>query len=271
MTSNNTISKPEAQLHPNLLVRQEGAVAILRIDREARLGALSRSMLEQMGEFASRVSQDSDLRILIITGTGRGFVAGADVTEYHGASQEDFDAFQRTSRGVFEAIAALPQITICAVNGHALGGGLELALCCDFIVVSEMAKLGLPEIALGLLPGGGGTQRLARLVGVSRAKDLVLTGRTITGSEAYAWNLAGQVCPPNEVLVRALELAKTLAKKAPLSLREGKMVIDCGLEMPLQDGLTLEQKVLSELFASTDSKEGIEAFLSKREPRFLGK
>src|SRR5690606_35294418 len=151
-------------LHPNLVLDRQGAVDVLRIDREDALGALNMSIMEALAAYAADlVARADEVRVLVITGTGRGFVAGADIAGYHGAGPTAFDGFLGQSRRSFDSIAALPQITICAVNGYALGGGLELALCCDFILVSEKARLGLPEIKLGLLPGGGGTQRLPRL------------------------------------------------------------------------------------------------------------
>ena len=165
----------EERLHPNLLLTRDGAVSELRIDREDALGALNSEIMDALSAFVAQLSDCSDCRCLIVTGTGKGFVAGADIAGYHEVSQAEFDSFQRRSRATFERLAALPQTTICAVNGYALGGGFELALCCDIILVSETAKLGLPEIKLGLLPGGGGTQRLPRLIGAMRAKELILS------------------------------------------------------------------------------------------------
>ncbi len=262
----------EERLHPNLVLERRGAIEVLRIDREDKLGALNFEIMERLGAYATELTaRIADVRVLIITGTGRGFVAGADIAGYHGASQADFDGFQRLSRKTFDAIAALPQITICAVNGHALGGGFELALACDFILANEKAKIGLPEIKLGLLPGGGGTQRLPRLVGPMRAKDLLLTGRMMTGAEAADMGAALAACSPEELMPRALELAETLAAQAPVALREGKRVIEDGLDAALSAGLTLEQRVLGTLFASEDGKEGIAAFMEKRDPKFRGR
>ncbi|MDE0534288.1 MAG: enoyl-CoA hydratase-related protein [Albidovulum sp.] len=261
----------EERLHPNLALERRGAVDVLRIDREEALGALNFEIMERLGTFASELAGCGSRRVLVLTGTGRSFVAGADIRGYDKVGQAEFDRFQRRSRATFDAVAALPQITICAVNGYALGGGFELALCCDIVLASRKAKLGLPEIKLGLLPGGGGTQRLARLVGAMRAKEILLTGRMITAEEAVEYGAALQSLDPDELMPKALELADELASKAPLALAEGKRVIDDGLDASLSSGLTLEQRVLGALFASDDGKEGIAAFVDKRDPEFKGR
>ncbi|QBY01336.1 enoyl-CoA hydratase/isomerase family protein [Rhodophyticola sp. CCM32] len=260
----------ETRLHPNLVLTRKGAIHELRVDREEALGALNFEIMEALGAYITELSADTECRALILTGTGKGFVAGADITGYHGASQAVFDAFQRRSRQTFDAIAVLPQITICAVNGYALGGGFELALCCDFILVAECAKLGLPEIKLGLLPGGGGTQRLPKLVGRMRAKEILLSGRFITASEAVDYGAALEVLEADALLPRARDMAEMLVAQAPVALSEGKRVIDDGVEMPLSAGLTFEQRVLGALYATDDAKEGIDAFVGKRDPVWSG-
>lgn len=260
----------EERLHPNLVLARNGAVHELRIDREDALGALNFEIMDALGAYLEQLGGDDSCRVLVVTGTGKGFVAGADINGYHGATQAQFDSFQRRSRKTFDALAALPQITICAVNGYALGGGLELALCCDLILVAERAKLGLPEIKLGLLPGGGGTQRLPKLVGAMRAKELLLTGRMMTAQEAVSYGAALEVQPGELLMQRARELADLLQANAPLALAEGKRVIDDGLQAPLAGGLTFEQRVLGALYASNDAKEGISAFIEKRDPTWTG-
>ena len=261
----------EERLHPNLLRTRHGLIEILRIEREEALGALNGDIMTALGEWATGLyARTAQVRVVIVTGTGRGFVAGADIAGYHGASQREFDDFQRRSRQTFDAIAGLPQVSICAVNGYALGGGFELALCCDFIFVSEKAKMGLPEINLGLLPGGGGTQRLPRLVGPMRAREMLMTGRMITAAEAVEYGAALEACAPDALMVRAMEFAGQLAARAGIALMEAKRVIDDGLDASLAAGLTMEQRVLGTLFASADGKEGIAAFLEKRDPEFKG-
>ena len=261
----------EERLSEHLALVRRGPIETLRIDREQALGALNFEIMAALGSYVEALAKRREVRVLILTGTGRGFVAGADIKGYHGAPQTEFDAFQRRSRETFDAIAGLPQITICAVNGYALGGGFELALCCDFILVSEKARLGLPEIKLGLLPGGGGTQRLTRLVGAMRAKEILLTGRMLDAAEAVSCGAALEACAPDELMPRSLELAELLSEQAPIALAEGKRIVDDGLETSLAAGLTFEQRVLGALFATRDGKEGIAAFLEKRTPQFEGK
>jgi enoyl-CoA hydratase len=260
----------DQRMHPHLVERREGAVAILRVDREESLGALSRGILERLHSYLAELRGDRDVRVLVLTGTGRGFIAGADINEYDGVSQEAFEDYQRLGRATFDALAALPQTTIAAVNGYALGGGFEVVLCCDLVVASEKARFGLPEIKLGLLPGGGGTQRLARAAGTRFAKELVLTGRLVPAAELYRRGLLTSVCEPGAVLERALELAGEIAGNAPLAVRAAKRVIDDGVQMPLEVALTIEQQALARLFASADAREGVAAFLAKRPPSFHG-
>ncbi len=262
----------EERLHPNLVLERKGAIEILRVDREDSLGALNFEIMEALGNYIQDLgARKEDVRVLVVTGTGRGFVAGADIVGYHKVGQTEFDNFQRRSRKTFDAIANLPQLTICAVNGYALGGGLELALCCDFIFVNEKTKLGLPEIKLGLLPGGGGTQRLPRLVGPMRAKELLATGRMIKAEEAVQYGIALEACSPDGLMPRAIEFAEELAGQAPVALLESKRVIDDGLDTALSAGLTMEQRVLGALYATEDGKEGIAAFIEKRDPEFKGR
>lgn len=261
----------EDRLHPNLVLERHGNVEVLRVDREEALGALNFEIMEAIGTYVAALpARIDEVRALIITGTGRGFVAGADIGGYHNVGQTVFDGFQRRSRQTFDAIANLPQITICAVNGYALGGGLELALCCDFVFVNEKTKVGLPEIKLGLLPGGGGTQRLTRVVGAMRAKDIMLTGRMVTAAEAVDYGIAMESCAPEALMPRALDYAQLLAGQAPVALRELKRVIDDGMDCALSAGLTLEQRALGALFATKDGKEGIASFIEKRDPKFIG-
>jgi enoyl-CoA hydratase len=254
--------------HPNLVIEQVGYVRIVRIDREDKLGALSSDLIAGLEEEVRRIRQDRQVRAVVLTGTGRGFVAGADVSEYHQTSLEAFEEYQRISRRLFDDIERLPQPVIAAVNGYALGGGFELALCCDFMFASEQARFGLPEIKLGLLPGGGGTQRLARAAGAAWTKELVMTARAVRPDEALSRGLLTAVVPPEELRERALTFAQLLAGAAPLAVQEAKRLIDDGLQQEFAAALTNEQRVLARLFASPDGREGISAFIEKREPAF---
>lgn len=257
--------------HEHLVEERDGAVAVLRVDREERLGALSRGTVEALIAYLDELARDDEVRVLVVTGTGRGFIAGADINEYDGVSQAAFDAYQRLGRTAFGKLAALPQPTIAAVNGYAFGGGFEVALACDLIVASTAARFALPEVKLGLLPGGGGTQRLARAIGVRATKELVMTGRSMRPDEAERRGLVSRVVDPDQLLSAALDLAHTLADRAPLAVREAKRLVDDGVEASLDAGWTLEQRVLSALYASVDAREGIRAFIEKRDPKFQGR
>jgi enoyl-CoA hydratase/carnithine racemase len=185
-------------------------------------------------------------------------------------SAEEVHAFHDGLRRALRAIEAAPQVFVAAVNGAALGGGLELALACDLRVASDAAQLGLPEVSLGIIPGGGGTQRLARLVGVSRAKDLVLTARRMGAAEALAMGLVAQLAPPQRLLAEALALAERVARNAPISLRQAKRAIDGGLHLPLEEALDLENRLYQDCLGTKDRQEALRAFAEKRAPVFTG-
>ncbi|WP_020576198.1 enoyl-CoA hydratase/isomerase family protein [Actinopolymorpha alba] len=268
--STEQLSGRKEQPHEHLVEERDGAVAVLRIDREHALGALSRGMVEALVAYLDGLAHDDSVRVLVVTGTGRGFIAGADIREYDGVSQAAFDDYQRLGRAAFGRLASLPQPTIAAVNGYAFGGGFEVALACDLILASTAARFALPEVKLGLLPGGGGTQRLARAIGVRATKELVMTGRSMRPDEAERRGLVARVVEPDELMPAARELARTLAARAPRAVREAKRLIDDGVEASLETGWTLEQGVLSSLYATADAREGIRAFIEKRDPAFTG-
>lgn len=261
------------RIHPNLEVtRPEPGVQVVRIAREDKRNALSRSLMQALLEHLDALAADDSVRVLVLSGgTGRVFVAGADIGEYHGVPQEAFDSFQRLGRALFTAVERLPQFTIAAVNGHALGGGFEIALCCDALLAADGAKFGLPEITLGLLPGGGGSQRLTRALGARFTTQLLVTGQPVPAAELHRRGLLAAVTPADELLDRALELARTVAGNAPLAVRAAKRLVADGDALPLDDALTLEQDVLSRLFATADAREGIAAFVERRPAAFRGR
>lgn len=262
--------REDSHPHPNLVLSRDAGVVQVRICREEALGALARSIIVCLAAIVGELADEPSVHVVILTGTGKGFVAGADINEYHGATQAEFEEYQRLSRDVFDRLEALPQITIAAVNGYALGGGFELALCCDLVLAAAKAKFGLPELGLGLLPGGGGTQRLARAAGSRFAKDLVLTGRFVAAAELEQRGLVTALHDPDTLLPAAWELARTIADKAPLARLAAKRLIDDGLEMAATVARTVEQQVLARLYASDDGKEGVAAFIEKRQPNFHG-
>jgi enoyl-CoA hydratase len=237
--------------------RRDDGVALVRLDRP-KMNALSTELLSQLAAAAADLTADPPGAV-VVWGGERIFAAGADIAEFGGPDEA------RTIGGKFrealDAVAAIPRAVIAAVNGYALGGGCELALACDFRVCADNAKFGQPEILLGIIPGGGGTQRLARLVGPARAKDLILSGRQVGAEEAERIGLADRVVPAAEVLDAALAWAAGLAKGAVVAQGLAKSAIDEGLSRPLADGLTWEQDLFADVFATEDARTGVASFL----------
>lgn len=250
---------------------EAGAVEAWTIDGEARRNAISTAMLRELGDHLARAAADRALRAVIVTGAGdKAFCAGADLKERAAMPPEAVHAFHRGLRAALSGFEALPQPVIAAVNGAALGGGLELALACDLRLAAEGATFGLPEVALGIIPGGGGTQRLARLVGVARAKDLVLTARRFGAAEALAMGLVSQVVAAERLREEAFALAERVARHAPISLRQAKRAIDGGFHLPLEEALALENRLYQDCLGTRDRAEALRAFAEKRPPVFTG-
>jgi enoyl-CoA hydratase/carnithine racemase len=261
----------ERRVHENLFVSDFRGMRVLRIDRQDKLGALSSGLIAALGEQFAAAGADDAVRVLVLAGTGRGFIAGADIGEYADADAATFSAYQRRSRAVFDALDSLEIPTIAVVNGYAFGGGFELALCCDVVLAAESARFALPEIRLGLIPGGGGTQRLTRAVGPRIAADLILTGRAISADEALRHGIVSEVVPDGELMTRARTRAARLAANAPHAMREIKRLVRGAADQPLSAGLSAEQDALDVVFATEDAREGIAAFVEKREPEFAGR
>ena len=256
-----------------LILREELEPGIVRLvfNRPEKLNALSMPMIRLFEGELDRIAQDPALRVLILQGAGeKSFVAGADIAEYRDNRSAAFNAYQFASRRVFDKLESLPQPTIAAVRGYALGGGFEIALCCDVLICSTSARLGLPEGLLGLSPGGGGTQRLTRAVGKYLASDIMLAARRITGERAYQLGLAAETAEDDKLLDAALGRARAMLKVAPRAAAEMKRLIRQGPDAALPTALAFEQEVLARLYCSADGQEGIAAFLDKREPRFTG-
>jgi enoyl-CoA hydratase/carnithine racemase len=237
--------------------RRDDGVALVMLDNP-KVNALSRELLRQLEAAAGGLAADPPGAV-VVTGGDRIFAAGADIAEFGGP--EEARAVGGGFRRALDAVAAIPRCVIAAISGFALGGGCELALACDLRIASERAKLGQPEILLGIIPGGGGTQRLARLVGPAKAKDLVLTGRQVAADEALRIGLVDEVVPPDELHPRALALAAELARGAVVAQELAKRAIDRGLEGPLDAGLALEQDLFAEVFATEDAGVGVASFL----------
>ena len=255
-------------------VQVEGGVALVTLDRPEVMNALSYETLAQLGAAAARLHGDPGVRVAIFTGAGdKAFCAGADLKERAGFTEEQTRAFVARIGGTFEAVAALPMPTIAAVGGVAYGGGCELALACDLRVMARGAQIGLTETALAIIPGAGGTQRLPRLVGVARAKELIFTARRVGAEEALALGLVEALAEPGQALGKARELAEAIARNGPLAVRAAKEAIDLvdrGGE--LAASLRREREIyLQRVLPSADRLEALAAFREKRPPRFSGR
>ncbi|HET7473898.1 MAG TPA: enoyl-CoA hydratase-related protein [Candidatus Limnocylindrales bacterium] len=245
-------------------------VALVTLERPEVLNALNFDLLDAVAQELARVDADPACRAIVVTGSGtRAFAAGADIREL--AAQTSIGLLVEDRFAVWERIAATRKPLIAAVRGHALGGGCELAMTCDLIVAGDDAWFGQPEINLGVMPGAGGTQRLTRAIGRARAMDLILTGRSIRATEAEAMGLVSRVVPAEETLGAALDLARTIATKAPVAVMAAKEAVRLAEELPLSAGLRHERRAFFALFASADQTEGMAAFVEKRTPEWKGR
>ena len=247
-----------------------GGVALVTIDRPDVLNALNFDLLDELAGALARLDADPACRAIVLTGSGtRAFAAGADIREL--AAQTPISLLVDDRFAVWERISRTRTPIVAAVRGFALGGGCELAMSCDLIVAGDDAQFGQPEINLGVMPGAGGTQRLTRLIGRARAMDLILTGRTISAGEASAMGLISRVVPADQTLDAALELAATIAGKAPIAVLAAKEAVRLAEELPLSAGLRHERRAFFALFASDDQREGMAAFVEKRRPEWKGR
>jgi enoyl-CoA hydratase len=254
-----------------VLVQHDAHVSTLTLNRPDKMNALSPELLAGLEAALGAVAAREETRCVVLTGAGKAFVAGADIAAMTAMSAAESGAFGEQGHRVFRAIEELRCPVIAAVNGFALGGGLELALACDFVHASEKAKVGLPEVGLGIIPGFGGTQRLARRVGVGRARELVYTGAMIDAAEAHRIGIVNGVHAPEALLESVAGIAKTIASKGPLAVANAKRVIRDGLDGTLPEGNALEVAAFAGLFGSADQREGMQAFVEKRAAKFTGK
>jgi enoyl-CoA hydratase len=253
------------------LARQD-AVAVLTVDRPEALNALDRETLGRLRDSLNELAEDESVRAVVLTGEGdRAFVAGADIKYMQSLGVDEARAWGALGHEVGRLLETMPKPTIAAINGFALGGGCELALACDIRYASSSAKIGQPEVSIGVIPGWGGTQRLARACGIGFAKELVLTGRMVGAEEARERGLVNAVFSPEDLMDRTLELARSLAAKSPLVLARAKELTNRSLQADLTRSLADEAEAFADLFASDDQKEGMAAFLEKREPHFTGR
>ena len=242
-------------------VETEGGIATIRLDRP-KMNALNGQVQNEIGAAAAEVSADPEVHAVILYGGERIFAAGADVQEMSEASPDRIMDLAAGIQAAFKAVARIPKPVVAAITGYALGGGLELALCADFRVLGENAQVGQPEILLGIIPGAGGTQRLPRLIGVSKAKDLVYSGRFVNATEALAIGLADLVVADADVYTAAQNMAGRYVNGAPLALRAAKQAMDAGLGVDLDDGLEIERLHFTGLFATEDAEAGLQSFLA---------
>jgi enoyl-CoA hydratase/carnithine racemase len=252
-----------------LLERPAEGVVLLRINRPEARNALNLEVRKLLAKHLADIGEDTTTRAVVLTGNEKSFAAGADIKEM--ADVGTIEALQRGVHKLWRAIAGCPKPVIAAVNGYALGGGCELAMTCDIIVAGESARFGQPEVLIGIIPGGGGTQRLTRAVGKYKAMKYILTGDQISAKEAFEMGLASEVVPDPEVEGRAIDLARQIAVLPPLAIQLAKEAVLAGMEAPLASALALEVKSLQILFSSQDQKEGMRAFIEKRKPKFQGK
>jgi enoyl-CoA hydratase len=251
---------------------REGGVAVLTVNRPDALNAFDVETLTELRDHLRELAEDPEARVVVLTGAGdRAFAAGADIKYMSGLDVEQAKEWGALGHEVGRLLETMPKPTIAAVNGFALGGGCELALACDFRYASATAKLGQPEVNLGIIPGWGGTQRLARVVGLGLAKELVLTGRVVDADEALRIGLVNAVHEPEELMPKTLEVANALAAKAPLAHAAAKEAVNRSLAGDHDDNLAREADYFGELFSSEDAKEGMTAFVDKREPKFTGR
>ena len=256
----------------NLLLGKDGGVTILQLNRPQKKNSLNTEMRKELEAAFESIATDSSVRAVVITGGEEFFCAGADIGEIQEANTAEATyKHAREFQLLFDQIEALPQPVIAAVAGYALGGGCELALACDFRIASEGAKFGLPEIKIGAFPGGGGTQRLPRLIGAAKAKEIILTGDPISAEEAFSLGLVMKVVPKDKLLQEAKSFAGKLAALPRLALEASKMLINRGLEVDLASGLEMEARCFGNLAGSHDMREGVQAFLEKRKPAFTGR
>jgi enoyl-CoA hydratase len=254
----------------NLRTETEGPILTIFLDRPKALNALNSGLIRELDEVLSSIPKE--IRAVILTGAGeKAFVAGADIAEMKGMTPAEGQAFSELGHRVFRKLETIDQVSIAAINGFALGGGLELAMCCDLLYAADTAKLGQPEVNLAIIPGFGGTQRLARLVGPQVARELLFTGDMIDAATAKARGLVCDVLPKAELLAHAKKVALKIAAKGPLAIASAKHLVRQGAAMELDAANALESKEFGRLFGTADTVEGMTAYLEKRAPAFSGR
>lgn len=257
--------------YKNLLFEVEDGIAVITFNRPKALNAMNTETMRELMDVVVRCKNDDSIKVLVLTGAGeRAFVAGADIAEMKDMRPKEALAFMELGHETLRMLEVLPKPSIAAVNGFALGGGTEIAMACDIRFASETARFGQPEILIGLIPGWGGTQRLARLIGMGRAKELVMSGEQIDAKRAYEIGLVNRVYPPDQLLPEAKNFAKKLAGMPGFAIKMAKHAINFGYDLSLDNATRLEMECCAQCFSTDDQKEGMKAFLEKRKPVFSG-
>ncbi len=259
-------------VYNHILIEVSENIGWLKINRPDSLNALNSEVVDSLESALRDLEQDAAVKVVVITGVGeKAFVAGGDIKEMAAMAPLAARAFARKGQQMIETIEKMHKPVIAAVNGYALGGGLELALACDFIYASEKAKLGLPEVTLGVLPGFGGTQNLPRLIGPNKAKELIFSGKILSAQQAREWGIVNEVFAAEELPAKVMEIAELIAHNGMIAVASAKDAIVNGLNMTKEDGLRYESSLFATLFATEDQKEGMQAFIAKRKAEFKGK
>jgi enoyl-CoA hydratase len=255
----------------NLLIEKNNNIAILSFNKPSVLNALDSNVLTELDSAIDYIEKDNDIYVLIITGVGKAFVAGADISEMREMDAEQGRKFGDLGSKVFRKIELMEKPVIAAINGFALGGGCELSMCCDIRIASVKAKFGQPEVSLGITPGFAGTQRLSRIVGTAKAKELIFTGNIINSEEAYKIGLVNKVVEIEELMNEAVKMAEKIASNAQLAVRYSKIAINRGYDVDFESGNEIEKVLFGLSFSTKDQKEGMTAFLEKRKANFENK
>jgi len=258
--------------YKNIMFGVEGSVAVVTLNRPEVLNALNEETMKELGSAMSECKQDGTVRVVILTGVGdKAFIAGADINEFVGKSPAMIMDFAELGHNVVRIMETMGKPIVAAVNGYALGGGLEISMACDMRFASDKARFGQPEILLGLIPGMGGTQRLSRLVGIGLARELIMSGEQVTAQRAYEIGLVNRVFPAEQLMEETKKFAQRLAGLPPFALRMAKYAINYGYDLALENANSLELQCFSQCWSTEDLKEGVAAFLEKRKPIFTGK
>ncbi|MGM9721497.1 MAG: short-chain-enoyl-CoA hydratase [Candidatus Egerieousia sp.] len=257
--------------YKKLIIKDNGAVRVIKINNPEALNALNTAILKELDAAFTEVAEDNGILAVVLTGEGRAFVAGADISEMKSKNAIEGEIFGKLGASVFRKIELLPKPVIAAVNGFALGGGCELAMSCDIRLASAKAKFGQPEVGLGITPGFSGTQRMPRLIGMGKAKELIYTADIIDAAEAYRIGLVNHVYEPEALMEEAMKMAEKIASKAPIAVKNSKEAINRGIQTDMDSAVAIEAYLFGLCFASEDQKEGMTAFFEKRKANFQNK